>query len=387
MSRDETELLQLLQDLIRIDSVNPVLTNIGTGELEIAQYIGNYLEKMGLEVTYQDINSKRANVVGILKGEGGGKTIMLNGHTDTVGIEGMNIDPFNPKFENGKVYGRGALDMKSGLAATIMAVQAIMNAKIKLKGDVILAFVADEENLSLGTERLVKDYSADGAIICEPTDLQITMAHKGFAWIRIEIFGKAAHGSRPEEGVDAIVKAGKVLMEIDYLEKNILPQKQHPLLGAPSIHASLIKGGTELSTYPHYCKIELERRTLPKENRNDVVEEINKIIETISSEDRQFKADFNVYFYRSALEVSQNHSIVHSLDKAYRRVRTQKSRFVGGSYWTDAALLTEAGIPTVIFGPRGEGPHSAIEYVDFESVIATTEILKETIQDFCGVLH
>ncbi|MFX0061583.1 MAG: M20/M25/M40 family metallo-hydrolase, partial [Candidatus Hermodarchaeota archaeon] len=277
--------------------------------------------------------------------------------------------------------------MKSGLAATIMAVQAIMNAKIKLKGDIILAFVADEEHLSLGTERLVKDYSADGAIICEPTDLQIMMAHKGFAWVRIEVFGKAAHGSRPEEGVDAIVKAGKVLMEIDHLEKNILPQKQHPLLGAPSIHASFIKGGTELSTYPHYCKIELERRTLPKENRADVVEEISKIIETVSSEDRQFKADFNVYFYRSALEVSQNHSIVHSLDKAYRRVRTQKSRFVGGSYWTDAALLTEAGIPTVIFGSRGEGLHSAIEYVDFESVIVTTEILKETIQDFCGVLN
>lgn len=193
---NKTNLLKVLQDLIKIESVNPKLSSGGSGEYAIAYHIGNYLKEMGLEVNFQAIEEKRVNVIGILKGAGEGKTIMLNGHTDTVSLGGMNIEPLNPVFIDGKVYGRGSLDMKSGLAAMIIAVNSIIDSGLKTKGDVILTFVADEEYGSLGTESLVKDYSADAAIICEPTNLQICIAHKGFAWTKVEIFGRAAHGSR-----------------------------------------------------------------------------------------------------------------------------------------------------------------------------------------------
>lgn len=373
----------LLEELIRIDSVNPSLSDKGTGELNIARYLGEYLKTLGLDVSYQELEENRVNVIGILKGTGGGRSLMLNGHTDTVSIERMEIEPFKPENKDGRIYGRGAFDMKSGIAAQIMAVQSLIESGRKLKGDVLLTFVADEEYASIGTEAIVKDYSADAAIICEPTDLEIIIAHKGFAWAKIEVFGQAAHGSLPEQGVDAIVKAGKVLTAIENLSNTALIHKTHPLLGSPSIHASLISGGIELSTYPDYCKIELERRTLPGEDRTTAVEEIQRMLEKIQSKDEQFKADFDVFFYRPALEVSRDQAIVQSLNHVYQSVQKEKPKFAGMSGWMDAALLTEAGIPTVIFGPSGDGAHAAVEYVDFASVVTTTKILIELLVDFC----
>ena len=383
---DEKELLTVVQDLIRIESVNPELSGTGNGEHLIAGHIGNYLTKMGLEVRYQEIKPKRVNVIGVLKGSGEGRSIMLNGHTDTVGISGMDIEPLNPVFKDGKIYGRGSFDMKSGLAAMLIAVKSIMDAGLKPKGDVILAFVADEEYRSIGTDLLIKDFSADAAIICEPTNLKVCIAHKGFAWIKVEVFGKAAHGSRPDKGIDAVVKAGKFLDRIENLGNKILVQKKHPLLGSPSIHASLIKGGTELSTYPDYCLIELERRTIPGESVETVKEEMRTLIENIDSEDKKFKAKFEVSFYRPPLEVSQDHLIVSALTKAYSNIVKQAPEFIGVSGWMDSAIMTAAGLPTVIIGPGGEGFHAATEYVDFESVITLTRIVAETIIDFCGTI-
>ncbi len=381
---NENELLELLQELIKIESINPTLSKHGSGEAEIAQYIGNYLKKMGLEVRYQDIGDGRLNVVGILKGKGNGKSIMLNGHTDTVSIDGMEIESFNPVFKNGKVYGRGAMDMKSGLAAIILAVKTIIETKGELNGDMILTFVADEEYASLGTEKVVEEYHADAAIICEPSNLQIVIAHKGFAWIKVGVHGKSGHGSLPEFGVDAIVKGGKFLVKLEDLEKRILSQKKHPLLSSPSIHASLIKGGIELSTYPDYCEIQLERRTLPGEDRDYITEEINNLIKNLHGEDTKFNADFDVFFYRSPLEVSSNQPIVQSLSKICSQTLNRKTKFSGFSGWTDAAILNDAGIPTVLFGPKGVGAHGSLEFVNFRSVVSTTQILIGTILDFCN---
>jgi len=381
---DEKELLEILQGMVKIDSVNPYIGKGGKGEFKIARYIGVCLAEKGLEVIFQEIKPNRANVIGILKGGDNGKSLMINGHTDTVGVDGMDIKPLNPRYENGKVYGRGSLDMKSGLSAMIMAAKAIVRSGVKLKGDVIFAFVADEEYKSIGTETLAKKYSADAAIVCEPTNLEIGIAHKGFAWTKVEVFGRAAHGSRPDEGIDAIVKGGKVLSEVDNLANNILPQKKHPLLGSPSIHASLISGGTELSTYPDYCKIELERRIIPGEDYHTVADETEGLINKISSKDEQFKANFEVFFHRPPLEVSKDELIVKALEKAYNSVLKKEPKLTGLSYWTDAAILTQAGIPTVIFGPSGEGLHAAVEYVDFDSVVATAKVLAEVIVEFCS---
>lgn len=381
---DKNEALTLLEDLVKIDSVNPSLYPGGSGESRIACFIGDYLKKTGFRVEYQHIAKNRVNVIGILPGSGGGKSLMLNGHTDTVSIDGMEIEPFAPKLENGRIYGRGTLDMKGGVTSMIMAARSIYDAGIQLKGDIILALVADEEYASAGTDTLVSEYSADAAIIAEPTELKITIAHKGFAWARIEIFGKAAHGSRPNEGIDAIVKAGKVLNALETLSHNFLPQKKHPLLGSPSIHASLITGGTELSTYPDYCKIELERRTIPGEDKNTVVNELDNLLESLRTQDNQFIAKSDVFFYRPHLEISPDCRVVQCLDQAFQRIFDQEPAYVGESYWMDSALLAGAGIPTVIFGPSGQGAHAAVEYVDFDSVIQTAEVLAHTCILFCS---
>lgn len=378
------ELLEILQQMIRIESVNPSLAAGGSGESEMARYLGKYMSVMGLEVYFQKISPGRENVIGVLKGSGGGRTLMLNGHTDTVGLKGMDIQPLEPECREGRVYGRGSLDMKGGLAAIISAVNAVARSGARPKGDIIMAFVADEEYASQGTEALVKEYTADAAIICEPTDMEIGIAHKGFVWARIEVFGRAAHGSRPKEGIDAIVKAGKVLVEIERLGACELNRKCHPLLGSPSIHASLISGGSELSTYPGYCRIDLERRTIPGETPGTILEELKSIINRISMEDDQFKAACEIMFHRPPLEVSEHETIVRSLVRSYTAILNKAPGLTGFSGWMDSAILAEAGIPTAVIGPGGEGLHAAVEYVDFDTAAVTAEILAHTITDFCN---
>ena len=377
-------LLQLLRELIQINSVNPSLSDRGAGEEDIARHIGRYLDKLGLEVHFQELQKNRVNVIAILKGTGGGQSLMLNGHTDTVSAENMATDPFRPWTEDGKLYGRGTLDMKAGVAAQIMAVQTLLEAKIELKGDVILTLVADEEYASMGTEAIVNEYRADAAIICEPTDLEIVIAHKGFAWIKIEIFGHAAHGSLPHRGIDAIAKAGTVLTAIEDYGKTHLSRKIHPLLGSPSIHASLISGGTGLSTYPDYCKIELERRNLPGEDCQMISEEIQRLLHDIQSRDDQFKADFEIFFFRPAYEISPDQPIVQTVSRACQSIRRQAPKYEGMWAWLDSAILAQAGIPTVIVGPSGAGAHAAVEYVDVDSVMTTARVLVQSIIDFCN---
>ncbi|MHA2500174.1 MAG: ArgE/DapE family deacylase [Candidatus Hodarchaeales archaeon] len=380
---NEDELLALLQDLIAIESVNPTLAENGSGEATIAQFVAAFLQQIGLDVQLQEVAPNRANVIGILRGIGEGKSLILNGHLDTVSLSGMEA-PLKAEFKDGKVWGRGSFDMKAGIAAMVIALKYLVEKQIKLKGDVLLTLVADEEYASIGTEAIVNEYAADAAIVCEPTNLEVVIAHKGFAWIKVDVYGKAAHGSMPSRGVDAIVKAGKFLTALDRFEKTELAKKNHPLVGSPTVHASLISGGIELSTYPDYCKIELERRTIPGENRETVTEEIKDIFDEVRAKDPQFNASFEVFFYRPALEVSKDELIVQSVDKARSTLLKQNSAFQGMGGWLDSAILSSAGIPTVIVGPSGNGAHSAVEFVEFESVVTTTKILIATIMDFCG---
>lgn len=381
---DEKGLLNILMNLISLDSTNPSLVSGGKGEKEISEYIENYLKSKGIDVVIQEVEPDRKNVIGILKGKGGGRTLMLNGHMDTVGSEGMEILPFSPRLENGRVYGRGSIDMKAGLAGMMISAETILREKIELKGDLILAFVVDEEYESKGTEFLVKSFKADSAIVCEPTNLKIGVAHKGFAWLKVEVFGKSAHGSKPEEGVDAIVKAGKFLWELEKYSRNVLTMKSHNLLGSPSVHASFIRGGRELSTYPDYCEIKLERRTIPGETIDILKEEIGEILQGISKSDKDFRGRFEIFFSRSPHVISEKEEVVRSLSCSYRNVTGEEPQFAGLSFWTDGAILSENGIPSVIFGPSGSGLHSSVEYADFDSVIIFSEVLTQTIKEFCG---
>jgi len=380
---DESTMLSQLKTLVSIESVNPSLVDGGSGEREVAEYIGVNLEKLGFETSYQTIDDNRWNVIGVLQGSGEGPSLMLNGHTDTVGIAGMEIEPLRPVYKDGRVYGRGAFDMKGGVAAMLAVGEAIVRSKQQMKGDLILAFVADEEYGSRGTEELIKKFTADAAIVTEPTGLQIVVAHRGFAWAKINVRGKAVHGSLHEEGVDAIVKAGKVLVALGELDQNFKRGQNHPLLGRASVHASLIEGGSELSTYPASCDLQLERRTIPGESRESVTTELEDLLKSIRQQDSDFEAASEVFFDRPCLETKSDAPIVQEIVSSSQKITKETPELIGALWWTDAALLSDAGIPSVLFGSSGEGGHAPVEYVDFASLIKTAHILTTTTVSFC----
>src|SRR5512139_433825 len=309
------ELTQLLSDLVAINSINPDLVPGSPGEGEIARYIARWLERAGLEVQLVESASGRPNVVGIARGSGGGKTLLLNGHMDTVGVAGMP-DAHQPRIDHeaDRLYGRGAYDMKGGLAAAMFAVARAKQQH--LRGDVIFTGVVDEEYASLGTQDLAQRFHADGAIVAEFTELQLILAHRGFVWLEVETIGKAAHGSRPDLGVDAIVKMGKVLTEMEKLDQRLRSNPTHPLLGSGSLHASLIQGGQELSTYPEGCILSLERRTLPGETPESVETEILQIVHDSERSDPAFKAVVRRGIDRSPLETREDADIVQALQAA-----------------------------------------------------------------------
>ena len=381
---DASETLELLKDLVKINSVNPSLVPGAPGEAEIAEYIGEYLRGLGLETRVEEVAPGRVNAVGTLKGKGGGPVLMLNGHTDTVGIEYMEIDPLDPVVKEGRMYGRGTNDMKGGLAAILAATRALVESGEPLKGDLVVAAVCDEEFASIGTERLVEGMEVDAAIVCEPTEFQVLVAHKGFAWIDIETRGVAAHGSAWQIGVDAIAKMGKVQVGLESLQEESLMKRSHRLVGPPSIHSSIIEGGRELSTYPDLCKLKVERRLIPGETKGDVEAELDLLLSSIGDIDPKFDGGYEITFYRGPLEVSPDAEICRVLLECSEEVRGETPHFVGGSGWMDTQIIAQKGAPAVAFGPIGSGSHAAVEYVEVDSVIDVARVLERVVRRFCG---
>jgi len=378
-----TELNTLLADLIKINSVNPDLASNGAGEDNLAQYIQKWGEANGLDVIMQPVADGRPNVILIAQGTGGGKSLMLNAHTDTVGVSEMD-DPFNPIIDDGRMYGRGSYDMKSGLAACMLAVKQAK--EMTLSGDVILSAVVDEEYASIGTQAIINEWerwSADAVIVTEPTELDISIAHKGFIWLEVEVFGKSAHGSRPHLGIDAIAKMGKVLTRIDDLDQSLRANPTHDLLSSGSLHASTITGGEEVSMYPAYCKLVIERRTIPGESSDSVQAEIQSILDDISATDPDFQATVKTTLTRSSFGVSPDEPIVQLLHDKASDIQKGDVPLIGTTFWMDAAFFAEHGIPTVVLGPRGEGAHAQVEWVDLASVQECVDIYTAVISDFC----
>jgi acetylornithine deacetylase len=380
---DRECLIEQLADLVRIDSTNPGLVPDGAGEAAVAEYVAEEMEEIGLEVDVWEPESGRPNVVGVLPGTGGGRSLMLNAHTDTVGVEEMD-DPFTSRIEDGRMYGRGTQDMKGSLAAQLAAVRALKEAGIELAGDVIVAAVIDEEHKSRGTEAVTERYDADGAIVTEPTDLELALAHKGFVWVDVTTRGRAAHGSRPEEGIDANMHMGRVLARLNRLEKKLRSREGHRLVGAPSLHAAQIAGGTASSVYAAQCRLRVERRTIPGESAGQAVEEVQRILDALAEADPSFDATCERAFARRPFEVAPDAVIAGAVRGATAAVLGQASPDVGQTFWTDAALLAEAGTETVVLGPVGEGLHTTEEWVDLDSVVQLAEILARTAQRYCG---
>jgi acetylornithine deacetylase len=346
-----SEVADLAAALVRIDSINPALIAGAAGESELARFVAGWLEQAGLEVEIVEPVPGRPSVIGVARGTGGGRSLLLNAHLDTVGTEAMTA-PFEARVEDERLYGRGSYDMKGALAAAMLAVADA--SRLSLAGDVILTAVADEEVASLGTEAVLGRVTADAAIVCEPTELQVAIAHRGFAGFEIETRGVAAHGSRPDLGVDAIAKMGHVLVALEELDGRLQAGRRHPLVGSGSLHASLIEGGQEFSSYPARCLLTGERRTLPGETAAEIEADLRAAAGD---------AEVRLLVAREPFEVDAGHELVRAVG-----VAAGTSGVVGVPFWTDAALVAAAGIPTVLFGPAGEGAHAAVEWVDVSSL-------------------
>ncbi|MEO8025068.1 MAG: ArgE/DapE family deacylase [Bryobacteraceae bacterium] len=380
---DKSWLFDTLADLIRIDSVNPTLVPGGAGERAAADYVARAMALPGVRVEQFEPEPGRVSVLATLPGTGGGRSLMLNGHIDTVGIEGME-EPFSAAMRDGKMFGRGGYDMKGSVAACMSALRTLALSDSKLRGDVMVAAVSDEEYGSLGTADLIMRVKPDGAIVTEPTNLQVCMAHKGYLWIEVVTHGKAAHGSKFDQGVDANMRMGRFLAELDGLEKDLRARTPHPLIGPPSLHAALLKGGEGLSTYSPSCTLHVERRTIPGETEAQAVAEIQAIVDRLASADDTFRATVRCFFARDPFEVAREAAIVQALANAATPVIGREPNFIGDTPWMDSALLSAAGTETVVFGPGGGGAHASVEWVELDTVAHTAQILLDTAIGYCS---
>lgn len=373
--------LTLLKELIAIDSVNPSLVPGARGEAEVARALVAAMEAADLEVHVQEVAPGRPNVVGVLNGRAPGRSLMFCGHIDTVGVEGM-AQPFTPVERDGRISGRGSQDMKSGVAAMVDAARVLQQSGGLAQGRLVVACVVDEEHASIGADALVTQWRADGAVVTEPTDLRIAVAHKGFEWVEVETHGVAAHGSRPRDGHDAIRMMGHVLVALDALDAALQSGAAHRLLGTASLHASLISGGRELSSYPDRCLLQLERRTLPGEPRGSAAAEVSRILEELSSAHPHFRASSREMFTRSPYEIGEGHPLVSAMTDAAASAGVAAG-VTGMSFWTDASVLGDAGIPSLLFGPTGAGLHGLDEWVDARSVCQCRDALVALARGWC----
>ncbi|KAG9525839.1 putative metallopeptidase, partial [Aureobasidium melanogenum] len=382
------EVVALTQQLVQIDSSSPSLDMTGSapGEAKIASFITQWLHYRGIETRIVESVPSRPSVVGVVRGsDPKAKSFMLNGHIDTVSLSTYGSDPLSGSLVDGKIYGRGVLDMKAGVAA---AMTTLLHFSIHgSKGDVIFTAVADEEDKSIGTAAvLTAGWRADAALIPEPTSLQLHHAHKGFVWIEVTILGIAAHGSDAQTGVDAIMSAANFLKAVEMYAET-LPKDD--VLGQATMHCGTIRGGEENSSYAGSCTLTLEFRTVNDNSTSQssvaIVKDITNILDKLAAADKKFKSELpKVLFERKPLlPMAKTHPLLVATAKAIADVRGEKEvRPTAAKFWTDAALLSEAGIPSLVFGPTGEGLHGKDEWVDVESIMVVEQVMREVIERF-----
>ncbi len=390
MSKEKSRILKdaqagdpvaLARALVATPSVNPELEESGAAEAAVAALTAEWLRAWGLSVEMSEVAPGRCNVVGRLEGDGVGPTLLLNGHLDTVGVAGMSIDPFGGELREGRLWGRGSCDMKGGVAALLAATAKL--ARDPLPGALIVALTADEEHASLGMEALVRSgIGADAAVVCEPTSLAIMPAHKGFVWVEAAFQGRAAHGSRPDVGVDAIEHAGLYLTALGALRSRLRAGEPQPLLGHASFHAGTIDGGSAPSVYPDACRLVLERRTLPGESAADVMGEFQAVLDDLSAERPELEAKLTQGLARPATEIPNDSPLVEGLVAACAEEGVDP-RVTGMTAWVDAAFLNEAGTPAVCFGPGSIAQaHSADEWIDPSEIVTCAAVLERFSHDF-----
>jgi acetylornithine deacetylase len=369
--------LEVLQLLVSTPSVNPDLApEEGHNEKRIAERAVGWFEQRGVRAWVDEVKPGRCNAVAEVGS--GGSTLVMCGHIDTVATSGMSIPPFEPRLEGNRVYGRGAYDMKGGVAAIMCAMVALKQQK--LPGKVMAALVCDEEVASLGASHFVQKYSGDACILTEPAlggPTALVTAHKGFVWAEIVTQGFATHGSRWDLGVSAIARMGRIIAALDVFDRDVLRKRTHPLVGPASMHCATVRGGTGWSTYAAECKLEIERRTIPGETPDQVMAELRRVVRDAGEE-----AEVRLVLERSPMTCPPDSPLAESARLALQKVTGIRPKDMGVGYWMDAAIFDGAGIPTINFGSDGAGAHEAVEWVDLDTVVQVAQALVQTAQDF-----
>jgi acetylornithine deacetylase len=370
----------LTRALVATPSVNPAIEAGGAGEAAIAELTAGWLEAWGYAVERVEAPPGRPSVLARLE-RGAGKSLILSGHLDTVGVAGMRVDPFDGEEREGRLWGRGAADMKGGVAAMLAAARDA--AAGSFRGTLMIALSADEEEAGAGCRKLVEGgLRADAAIVCEPTGLAIMPAHKGFVWVCVDFRGQAAHGSRPDRGVDAIRHAGLFLARLDEVEAALTLRAPHPLLGHGSIHAGTIEGGSAPSVYPSSCRLVLERRTLPGEQEMVVRSEVDYLLAQLRSRVPSLNASVEVLLHQGGSEVAADHPLVTVLAESIGAAGLEP-RVAGMTAWVEAAFFNASGTPAVCFGPGAiEDAHAADESVAVAELEAAHRVLSDLVARF-----
>ena len=372
----EPALIELTSALVRIPSVNPAIApQEGTGEAAVAAFARDWLEAQGVRAWLEPATGGRPNTVAEV-GAGEGPTLVLCAHLDTVGTPGMEA-PFAPLLRDGRLFGRGVYDMK-GSAAAVMTALAVL-ARERLSGRVLAALVADEEHASLGAQAFVATHAADGCILTEPSEGDLVLAHKGFAWFTVTVRGRAAHGSRWDLGESAIENAAAFVAAARRHDREVLRRRTAPLVGPASQHVAMISGGSGWSTYAEQCTVHVERRTLPGEDPGAIVRELEELVSSSGVD-----ADVEEVLARPPLVCDPRARVAVATREAMREVLCREPREAGVAYWMDAALFAAAGIPTVAVGPTGGGAHEPGEWVEVRSLLETARILVAASRRFVG---
>jgi acetylornithine deacetylase len=370
---------------VRIESVTPWLIPDGSGEHDIAAFIASWLADLPIEIALEEIEPGRFNLVATLKGTAEGPVLCINAHADTVGYANWADRALDPRIEGDRMIGLGAADDKSGCAAGMLALRELVETRTHLAGDVVLACVADEEGISIGTEHLIRTHRMDAVVVVEPDALpRLVVEHQGFGWIDVIVHGRPAHGSAPEEGIDAIVQMAEVIRRLDQRDRDVFAANPDPMNGKTVFHTGTVRGGTDYATYPALAVLGIEIGTQPGERLADRVREIETTFADCRDALPGFRAEMEVRLEREPFRAQGHEAIVEALDTAAKQVIGRPFEPCGLNAWTDAALTQAAGIPTVLLGPAGGNFHAPDEWVSIPEVTSLAQILAEAARAFSG---
>lgn len=375
---------ELLGAMVRIESVTPWLIPTGSGEGKIAGFIADWLDGTGADIEITEVEPGRPNVLARLRGAGGGPTLCLNAHSDTVGYEGWPDEALEPRVDGDRMYGLGAADDKGGCAAAMLVLRSLAESGVRLRGDLLVACVADEEGVSIGSEYLAREGGIDAAIVIEPQQFthELVIEHQGFGWIDVITHGVAAHGCEPDVGVDAIVHLAEVITRLHRLDRTVFQLQPSLLNGRTVFHTGTISGGTDFATYPSYAKVGIEIGTQPGEHLSDRVAEIEDIFDEIARTEPGFSGQVDVRLDREPFVARGQESLQDVVVKAMAAVLGREPKITGMNGWTDAALLQAAGIPTLLMGSAGGNFHTAGEWASISELVRLCDILEQVARQF-----